>query len=270
MGLSMIGYSIGTAIGLPLGGILSGALGWKGPSIFALSLIGLDFCLRLLVLEKHEVSKWMAKSTEIALADEKLLEPPDTPSTAVDIVILPYIKDTNDSKEALAPSKHLEDVLPKTMPIEGTSQAKVDAQYDTRRAIRYILSHGGPLTGIAISWLNGFLDCGIYQTALVLRLYQRYSLDELHAGYVFFAVALPSALVSPFAGYLCDRIGPRPLSLLCCAAFAPALLLLIIDQLPLPAFAVILCFSGVCSGLINTVSSQYWAFYSRMADHPLS
>lgn len=56
-----------------------------------------------------------------------------------------------------------------------------------------------------------------------------------------------------YQGYLTDRWGPRPLSLTCCIGYIPILCILMIDKLPLAAFIVILCFCGVCSGLINAV-----------------
>lgn len=226
---------------------MSGTLGWKAPSVFALCLIGVDFILRLFVLEQHEIKKWTEKPAVIELqqpaeaeieGDGKVANEDDTPKD----------KDMRDAKKSDQP------------------------QYDSLKAIAYLLFHGKPITGICISFVsavkcatvpllilqqtNGFIVSGMYNTALILRVYQRYGLDELQAGYLFFAVAVPAAIMSPFAGILCDRIGPRPLSILCCAAFVPVMLLLIIEQLPLAAFGVILVFSGACSGLINAVRVQ--------------
>jgi MFS family permease len=254
MGLAMIGYSFGTAVGLPIGGVLSGTLGWKAPSVFALCLIGVDFCLRVMVLEKHEVKRWTTTPQDpLQLEPTKSRDPVEAAGETIAIVPNdPHVGDLPKSDadvEATDPAE-------KAMTQDKAQVKAAQPQYDSLKAIAYLLFHGRPLTGIAISFLNGFLVSGMYNTALVLRLYQRYGLDELHAGYVFFAVAVPAAITSPFAGYLCDRIGPRPLSMLCCSAFAPVLLLLIIEQLPLAAFAVILCCSGMCSGLINAVSNN--------------
>lgn len=54
--------------------------------------------------------------------------------------------------------------------------------YDILRAVTYLLFKIRPLTGLLISFTNGFLTSGIYSTALVLRLNELYGLDSMGAG----------------------------------------------------------------------------------------
>ena len=162
---------------------------------------------------------------------------------------------------------------PKTTDAQAFDHPKSTTHYDHLAAIAYMAFHMKVLSPLLINFMNGFLTSGIYNTALVLRLNQRYGLGSTSAGLVYFAVGIPAAAVSPISvgmhsylrescanpagqGALTDRFGSRRLAIICCIGFIPSLCLLIIDQLPLPAFIVMLSFCGIFSGLINSVRLQ--------------
>ena len=276
MGLAMIGYSFGTSIGQPVGGLLYANLGWIAPSVFALilrecllffgdralsvSAVGFDFVLRLLVVEKFEAWRWQADASE-PLQDVSVTASPESRPANVDEADKDKIAITDEMRAQAEAGL----MAPSGLPSDAKS-AKI--KYDSIAAIRYLLFRLKSLTPLLVSFLNGFIFssercfvavlnltdvlAGIYNTALVLRLNQRYGLDSEGAGLVFFAVAIPAAIISPISGWLTDKFGWRPLSTLCCLLFVPALCLLVIEQLPLPAFIVLLSLCGCCSGLINT------------------
>lgn len=182
--------------------------------------------------------------------------------------------------------------------VENQPQTNEDSehpQYDSLKAVGYLLFNVKPLTGLLISFLNGFMVSGEHHSILRawpdlisfrssrLLQYGSHSSSQrslrprcygswfslfccsntgrmlLTAFCEHFELEMCTYIVFTnhnlyLQGYLTDRWGPRPLSMTCCIGFIPFLCLLMIDKLPLPAFIVLLCFVGVCSGLINAVS----------------
>lgn len=278
------------------------------PFRFLRAIVAFDFVLRILVLEKHEVQRYKRppkldtrRETVVSLnvvspTKEALLS--DRSHSLISPISPSFPKEDAHERAAGEISVDMNtDVMPD--PTERAMAAAAESikeeseervSYNHWLAIAYLLFNMKALTPLLISFVNGFLFSGIYNTALVLRLNQRYGLDSTKAGLVFLAVAGPSAIVSPLSvsgctldvalpssfrtapepptlpewlicscdgseqGRLTDRYGPRPLSMLCCGGFVPVLCLLMIDQLPLAAFIVLLVFTGICSGLINSVS----------------
>jgi hypothetical protein len=104
--------------------------------------------------------------------------------------------------------------------VERQAQKNEDSehpQYDSLKAVGYLLFNVKPLTGLLISFLNGFMVSGkllhyrrlawpdfiwlqgFYNTALILHLNDRYGLDATAAGLVYFAVAIPGGCCSPLS-----------------------------------------------------------------------
>lgn len=129
-------------MGLPIGGVL-GSLSWEAPSIFALCLIGLDFMLRVLVLEKHEIKQW-AVDPDVALSHKQASLAQDAISGPGEaIAVMPNEDDAAKNAEDLAKSSAPGKVKEET----------VAPRYDSLKAIAYLLFHGKPLTGISISFV---------------------------------------------------------------------------------------------------------------------
>lgn len=270
MSFAMIGYSIGTAvsrmfylrlciadlveqIGFPVGGLLAGSLGWQGPGIFALGMCGLVAILPVVMLDRCRSGSSgpppaadVADTYNIALnvTQSDLQSPLDSPPTL-------------DEKYGSQLTLIVQDGAANLGQAASPGAATI-------KAVRYLLLHPCSLTCMSMAILNGILDGGTYNTALALRLYQRYDVSETKAGLVYFAVAMPSAAIAPFSGWLCDRCGPRWVALACAAGFVPALSLLTIESLSLAGFSTILALCGSCYGLINTVSSN--SLFGSMSD----
>jgi len=245
MGLAMVGYSLGASIGQPVGGILYGQLGWKAPSVFALVLIAIDACLRVFVIEKHELPDHLKGHGDIAMGQQ---QPPS------------LLEEAGEARIAAAEG---DDTKDKSLATEEKRQQEPMPDYDSLQAVGYLMFKMKALTPLLVSFTNGFIVAGLWNTALVLRLNQRYGLDSTKAGLCYFAVAVPAAILSPISGRLTDRFGARPISLICCMLYIPALSLLIIEQLPLAAFIVLLGFSGVCQGLINAPVMVFLALVAK-------
>lgn len=223
-----------------------------------MAIVSIDCILRLLVLEKHEITRWHSPASV----------PAPIPLLSTDVALVQATEETDIAVASdLALTQSQDDKDPRPAPSQPRSTKSFLS------VITYLLFNPRPLTGFLISFVNGYIGGGIGQTALVLRLAQRYGLNSLGAGLVYLAIAVPSAIVSPLSvrlpnlranfqgaettsqGRLTDKFGPRPLSLICLFGYLPPLCLLMIDQLPLAAFITILCFLGMSAGLVNSVSN---------------
>ena len=95
-----------------------------------------------------------------------------------------------------------------------------------------------------ISFTVGVYYGGVLDSAMTLRLNQRYGLDSLGAGLVFIANAVPAAIAGPIAGYFADKYGPKWIALFGVLGTCPVTALLCIDRMPLAGFTVVLAAVG--------------------------
>ena len=157
--------------------------------------------MRLLVIEKHEAVQWREQeAAELAAVPDftKVTETTEDVEANVNI---------GKSAEA-----EPQEVLP-------TPASPARLSYRTTAVVAYLLFTMTALTPVLISFLNGFIfggrpssprKChslkaerffneGIYNTALVLRLNQRYGLDSEKYGLAFLAIAIPASIFSPIS-----------------------------------------------------------------------
>ena len=175
---------------MPLGGVLYGQLGWKAPSIFALVLIGLDFALRVCVLEKHEVKRWLdasaqgdvrsqhiSASAENVDEDRKDSTTTEAPGAARprrssieqgrermdhDIALVPLAAGIDPAEDDHAESKGTTLTASKPGPNateaeEAKSFGKPERPFNALGGIAYLLFRPQPLTGYLVSFLSRFM-----------------------------------------------------------------------------------------------------------------
>ncbi|KAJ3308039.1 hypothetical protein HDU93_005813, partial [Gonapodya sp. JEL0774] len=80
-GIAMAGFSVGTVIGLPIGGTLYAAAGYWSPFLVSSSFILLDMLGRLLVVEPKRPSLQVSDGSSPLKSDIILLPAEETPST---------------------------------------------------------------------------------------------------------------------------------------------------------------------------------------------
>ena len=144
-----------------------------------------------MVLENHEVATW---TKEDAARSQKPLE------------VLPQIGEIQSDHSKSHDVVEIALCTPIVIAVVSKNDEAVPAippakkrGFDHLAAVVYMVFHMRVLTPLLISFVNGFLTTGIYNTALVLRLNERYGLDSTAAGLVYFAVAIPQTVVSPLA-----------------------------------------------------------------------
>lgn len=128
----------------------------------------------------------------------------------------------------------------------ATLKAYLRLLYDPRAAVSFF-----------ISFTVGIYFGGVLDSAMTLRLNQRYGLDSLGAGLIFIANAVPAAVTGPVAGYYADKYGPKWVALFGVLGTCPVTALLCIDRMPLAGFAVVL--GAVGASIISPASSRQTA-----------
>lgn len=141
--------------------------------------------MRLAVLEKHEIVMWIEAE-------------PDSPSIpTVSILLHDAAQSTQDLQSVLTRGTSIstfqteqekKDVHRYAAEIErqgihaDLEQVRPTKGYSSLRSMFYLLSTMRPMSGLLLTFVNGILTSGIYDTALVLRLNQRYGLNAMQAG----------------------------------------------------------------------------------------
>ncbi|BGP39393.1 hypothetical protein JCM10449v2_003331 [Rhodotorula kratochvilovae] len=244
LGRVMAGFSIGQAIGPPVGGALYRRLGFRAPFVFALVLIVVDLIMRLLIIEKHVAQQWIAAGHAIpgfearGYIDCKEREDLPAEASAGDVPLEALTRATSVAAEAGLP----------TPPSEKGLIARLPAQY---RAILTLLVNPRSLTAFALSGLQGFIFGGLLDSSMTLKLEEAWGLDSMGAGLVFLGVVCPAFIGSPLAGWATDKYGPRWIATVGVVLSVPAFPLLLIHG-PLALFVVFLVLLGFALSLALT------------------
>ncbi|GAA5994605.1 MFS transporter [Rhodotorula paludigena] len=245
LGRVMAGFSIGQALGPPVGGSLYRRFGFRAPFIFSLILIGVDLTMRLLIIEKHVALRWIDKGHSIpyfeargyvskkAQEDQPIPPSPDIPLDEL-------------SRTQSKPVSATEAEPPR--PLVTGFAARLPRQY---QAIWALLVDPRSLVALTLSGLQGFIFGGLLDTSMTLRLEEAYGLDSMGAGLVFLAAVVPAFIGSPLSGWGTDRYGPKWITALGVLLSIPAYPLLIIHG-PLALFIVFLALVGFSLSLAVT------------------
>ncbi|KAL8286762.1 hypothetical protein RQP46_004290 [Phenoliferia psychrophenolica] len=199
MGQVMLGFTLGSLIGPPIGGVLYARLGYRAPFVFALCLLFFDFVLRILVVEKHVALAWIRAGVEIPGFEAPGYTPPND-----------LTKSEEDSMGAPAP-----------IPLSGVNVSEDGGELRDKTpsawsALLRMVTSARPLTNFGLTILNGIVLGGILDTGMTLWLQHQYNLTSLadRIGAKWIAVAgislsIPaySLLAIPGCFNMCYSIG---------------------------------------------------------------
>ncbi|KAM0748071.1 MFS general substrate transporter [Meredithblackwellia eburnea MCA 4105] len=235
MGQVMIGFSLGSLIGPPVGGVLYARMGYRAPFIFALCLLFCDFLLRLLMIEKHVALEHVKSGYDIPGFEAPGYKVSGEPSLAGGIE------------------------LGTTGPQEGEEEGEGKHPPPQPRspwpALLDMVTQPRPVTNFLLTVLNGIILGGVLDTGMTLWLQHQYGLSSLGAGLVFIAAVVPSFFASPFAGWASDKYGAKWIAVIGLLMSIPAYSLLIIKG-PLPLFIFFLVILGFSLSFFLTPTMQ--------------
>ncbi|GAA6036084.1 hypothetical protein JCM8097_006605 [Rhodosporidiobolus ruineniae] len=277
LGQVMIGFSLGQAIGPPVGGTMYARLGYRAPFIFSLILVGVDLLLRLCIIEKHQALRWIERGAEIEGFEapgyedskqkgekekavegegEKRVEEGAVPPTPIAADALS--ERTRVEEDAATVHVPLADATPKD--VEGVGAAERELEQEVAASpevakkvsripdefLGFYLLCKSPraMTSIYLTFINGFIVGSALDTAMTIYLETKYGLSSLGAGLVFLGVVIPTFFVSPLAGWITDKYGTKWIMTVGIALCIPVYPLLIIEG-PLALFVFFLVLVGI-------------------------
>ncbi|KAI5474614.1 hypothetical protein MNV49_002746 [Pseudohyphozyma bogoriensis] len=222
----MIGFSVGNAIGPPVGGILAERMGYRSPFVFALCLLFVDLVLRILIVEKHVALQWIQKGVEIPGFEAPGYTPEPTSPTTSSATSIPVNVTTSAPTTTPAPEANVEGGQEDDLSDEKKESTEGTARHYA--AFLDMLVNPRALASFALALFYGGVIGGTLDTGLTLWLENEYHLSSQGAGLVFLGAIVPIMFVSPVAGWASDRFGAKPIAVIGVVLSIPSYALLLI------------------------------------------
>jgi MFS family permease len=198
--------SVGELAAPVLGGVLYAKTGFAG--VFALSagVLGTDFIMRLLVVEKKVAVRYGYPQQEDPnrQSDDNDNDDPEDPSTAAeDSTLIPK----PEADYYRVPSHRKQIPLLRNLPI------------------LYCLTSPRLLTALLLAFMHALI-LGSFDATVPTEAQSLFSFTSLTSGLLFVALDIPYLIFGPLAGWTVDQYGPKPASVFGFGYLAPALILL--------------------------------------------
>ena len=219
-----------------VGGLLYARTGYKGVFGVGVSLIGIDFILRVLVVEKKVAAKYSSPDSHASEPDGNDHE--DTEQTP------------------LLPNSHSS--------IDRYRLPKPTNRFTRNFPILMLFRDASLLTAIWIGFMQALL-LGSFDATVPLVASEQFGFDSLKAGLLFLPLGGADFLLGPVFGWCVDRYGTKPAAVLGFSWLIPALALLrlptesgIIQRLDngrlIALYSGLLAMNGVGLAAINSPS----------------
>ncbi|KAI9275278.1 major facilitator superfamily domain-containing protein [Helicostylum pulchrum] len=176
----LLSYSIGLVAGAPIGGGLYQHFGYKAPFIFVIVLAGVDFILRLLMIEKSDyLPEWLEnEEKEESVKDETIINEEAT------------IGQDNETCSSTISTSNAEP------PVKG------------RVSTWTLISNPRLIAAALLAFANGVIY-NVFEPTLTVKLSKEFGLNASQIGLVFLAQMIPTFVSTPLSGWIHDRYGPK-------------------------------------------------------------
>ncbi|KAI8145243.1 major facilitator superfamily domain-containing protein [Fennellomyces sp. T-0311] len=213
----MIFHLAGLATGGAAGGSLFVHFGYKAPFIFCLAFAGVDFLLRLGLIERRNNPKnWFETESEIDTEQQA-----DASQDENEIPIRESVVSTHEKDESNCNYKRTIDGPDVEVTEEIYSGGGLDDEISSATVtMLQLLRNPRVLTVLLVSFAHGFCIT-VFEPTMPVHLANEWGLDASKIGLIYFAQVFPSFIASPIAGYIYDCTGAKMISFLtivCCAA----------------------------------------------------
>jgi MFS family permease len=202
MGYVSLGMTSGFMLGPLLGGILYQRTGYNGVWALCYAFIGLDFVLRIVLIEKKDAKRWM---------DDTNRDPPVEGNAVVDNyhddvahANAPEPKEPNT--DALQPAPSSSPPPPEPLP-RLTNPSTTSKVTQRLPAVVALLASRRLLASLFASIAQATLIAS-FDSVLPLFVSETFSWGSLQSGLLYLAIVVPT-LASPVLGYLGDKYGGR-------------------------------------------------------------
>ena len=234
---SIFGFiSIGELAAPVLGGVVYERVGSGGVFAMGFALLGIDFLMRLLVIEKKTASKYNSESDNPpAPADEGTLRDEENGEQPTEED--PLLQGKKEDDQWKIPS--------------GQSR------WIRKLPILYCLSNPRLIVAQLVAFMQATL-LATFDATIPTEAQSLFGFDSLKAGLLFAPLVLPYLLLGPVAGKLVDKYGPKPAAVLGFALEVPALILLRIPHpggtVQIVIFCILVALNGVGLAAIGSPS----------------
>lgn len=221
--------AIGELAGPPVGGFL---YAWRGTDALlaaSMTVIAIDFIMRLFVIEKKVARTYENTQSDVSGIDD------DGPAEVTEEVPL----------------------LASSRPIKVAQPA---ASLTTLFPIFACLSSPRLLTALFLGFIQALI-LGSFDATLAIEVGYEFDFSSQQAGAMFLLCIVPGLFVAPLAGIAVDRYGTRAVATWGFAIYALCLASLRVPSMGLGGrgssilvFCVILVFNGICTSIVSTSS----------------
>lgn len=232
MGTIFSFVSVGELAAPVLGGVLYDKTGFVGVFGLSAGILGVDFIMRLLVVEKKVAARY---------EDPKQNAPESN---------------TNGDAEDTSPTEE-DALLPKTEKDYYTIPPNQNSIV-RNLPVLYCLTSPRLLTALLLAFMHAFI-LGTFDATVPTEAESLFHFSSLRSGLLFIALDVPYLIFGPLAGWTVDKYGPKPAAVFGFGYLVPTLILL---RLPhagsgsgqIILYCALLSLCGVGMGVIGSPS----------------
>ncbi|KAI0154020.1 major facilitator superfamily domain-containing protein [Pestalotiopsis sp. NC0098] len=206
MGVIFSTISVGELVAPVLGGVLYDKAGYGGVFGLAVGIIGIDFVMRLFLIEKKTAAKYDSSLVDGAASarehDARNGETDGGEAAGEEDALLP-----GKSEEEVYKIKHEPSKLVRAIPI------------------LYCLRNPRLLMALVLSLVQATL-LAVFDATVPTEAQTLFGFNSLKAGLLFIALDIPYLILGPVAGWAVDKYGTKPVAVFGFAWLVPVLVLL--------------------------------------------
>ncbi|KAI1103704.1 MFS transporter-like protein [Jackrogersella minutella] len=250
--------SVGELMAPVVGGVLYDRTGYPGVFGVAAAVLGVDFAMRLLVVEKKTAAKYDGGLAPRQQGSQHGSEP--------------QVDDGGDHDEE-APAES--DALLPNNKQEDDHNYKIHGERNRiTKAIPFLLCFRSPrlLVGFSLAFVQASL-LAMFDATIPTEAQTLFDFTSLQAGLLFVALDVPYLVLGPVAGWAVDRYGAKPAAVVGFGYLVPALVLLRLPtDNPLPGsggvvmYCALLALNGVGLAVIGSPSIVETSYVVRRFD----
>ncbi|KAI0891968.1 MFS transporter-like protein [Annulohypoxylon nitens] len=202
--------SVGELLAPVIGGVLYEKTGYSGVFGVAAGVLGLDFVMRLLVIEKKTAAKY----------DRSLSSNEDRDS-------IPQVDGAEDHNDEEASTPTETSALLPNKPQDSSTYKIHNPLNRITRTLPILLCFRNPRlpVGFTLAFVQASL-LGLFDATIPTEAASLFNFTSLRAGLLFIALDVPYLILGPVAGWAVDRYGTKLASVLGFGYLVPALILL--------------------------------------------
>ena len=215
--------SVGELAAPVLGGVLFEKTGYSGVFGLGMGVLGLDFVMRILLIEKKTAKKWDPSLVE----GQGATNPRDHGQRDGAMDEVDEYTDGSEEQDRQDQANESTVLLPKSEDDEEDYAIATDGQNRLVRSlpILYCLTDPRLLVALLLAFVQASL-LGTYDATIPTQARDLFNFDSLQSGLLFIALDIPYLILGPIAGWAVDRYGTKPAAVIGFGYLVPVLILL--------------------------------------------